>query len=185
MLTVRQAIDGLVKLAFVTSQRYDGDILSHAINDYPNCAGVTSGLDAADCICQELADSAGLDGLYAAWLSDGTDSPDTRFIKSFSEPYFNTAGKRIADDWTDLTDGSLYNPINRTETNGGVAGKPYSNVDEDGTAKNVSGSCNKWESNSASFDGNLGEKGATTADWSDNGQHTVCSADEPFYCFEQ
>jgi hypothetical protein len=73
------------------------------------------GLDAADAKCQRLATAAGLVGTYKAWLSNGSASPASRFVRSIY-PYVRVDGVMIASNWDDLVDGVLNNPINKTET---------------------------------------------------------------------
>ena len=87
------------KNIFVTSQRHDG-----------NFGGITG----ADTFCQGLATSAGLSGTYLAWLSDTTTSPSARFAQA-NVPYRLVDGTTIANDWADLVDGSIQNPINLDE----------------------------------------------------------------------
>ena len=71
-----------------------------------------NGLPQADTVCQNLATAAGLSGTFRAWLSNATDSPSTRFTQS-TVPYKLVDGTQIADNWTDLTDGAIDNPINK------------------------------------------------------------------------
>lgn len=71
-----------------------------------------NGLPQADTVCQKLATAAGLSGTFRAWLSNATDSPSTRFTQS-TGPYKLVDGTQIADNWTDLTDGTIDNPINK------------------------------------------------------------------------
>ena len=77
----------------------------------------------ADAVCQARANEAGLPGTYKAWLSGASysSSPASRFTRSTSLPYVRTDGAVVADDWADLTDGTIQNPIN---------------VDEDGVLRN-------------------------------------------------
>ncbi len=66
--------DQHAKTVFVTSATFKSNL---------------GGLAGADDKCQAEADDAASivpSGIYLAWLSDGTDSPDTRFTKS-SHPY--------------------------------------------------------------------------------------------------
>ena len=77
-----------LKRVFVTSTRYTGDL---------------GGIPGADEKCQSHADAAGLAGTFLAWISDGVDSPATRFARS-AEPYVRTDGTKIAEDWDDLVD---------------------------------------------------------------------------------
>ena len=89
------------KTVFVTNASFKGNL---------------GGLTGADEKCQAEADDLASivpSGTYLAWLSDGTDSPDTRFAKS-SDPYVLPDGTRIAEDFTDLTDGSILQLLNMT-----------------------------------------------------------------------
>jgi len=89
---------------FVSSTRYDGAL---------------GGIVAADSECQSLAADAGLRGVnWYAWLSGEIDSNPASPADQFPQqttPYFLVDGTRVADNWTDLTDGSLAHPINRDE----------------------------------------------------------------------
>ena len=73
------------------------------------------GLDGADDLCKTQAAIHDLPdpGRYKAWLSDSTGSPSTRFVTRKAR-YVSTVGATIADDWDDLTDGELTNPIMHT-----------------------------------------------------------------------
>ena len=53
-----------------------------------------------------LAENAGLTGTFLAWNSTDSDSPADRFFKS-NDPYVRVDGVRVAQDYTDLTDGEL------------------------------------------------------------------------------
>ena len=87
------------KRVFVTSTTHTGNL---------------GGLDAADAICQELADNSELTGQYKAWLSNDTQSPSTRFIQS-DVPYVLVDGTQIAINYDDLVDGTIQNVIDLTE----------------------------------------------------------------------
>lgn len=50
---------------------------------------------------------------FRAWISDGVNSPSTRFDHSGGR-YVLSTGEVIADNWDDLVDGTLNHPINRT-----------------------------------------------------------------------
>lgn len=75
------------KQIFVTSQSYSGDL---------------GGLSGADSKCQQLASTAGLKGIFKAWLSDSTTSASSRLTHS-ELPYFGTDGNMIASNWQSLT----------------------------------------------------------------------------------
>ena len=87
------------QIVFVTSDTYDGDL---------------GGLVGADAKCQALADAAGLDGTFRAWLSDDAESPSTRFTQS-TDPYWLVDGTVVADSWADLIHGSIAHAIDLDE----------------------------------------------------------------------
>lgn len=69
------------------------------------------GLAGADAMCRAAADAAALDGTFFAWLSDTpANDPDARFVHE-GGPFVRPDGVVIADDWADLTDGTLAAPI--------------------------------------------------------------------------
>jgi hypothetical protein len=117
------------------------------------------GLAGADAKCQAEADdpeSIVPAGTYLPWLSDGTDSPDTRFTKS-SHPYVLPDGTKIAENYTDLTDGSILHAINVDATGAPVLGAQrfWTDTMTDGKAvqqfvANVKrNSCNAWNGTTA------------------------------------
>src|SRR5687768_3468798 len=69
-------------LVFATSQKFTGNL---------------GGVAGADRKCQDLATApgVGLPGTYMAWLSDSTNSPFTRFVKS-PGPYQLVTGEKVA-----------------------------------------------------------------------------------------
>ncbi len=146
------------------------------------------GLKGADDKCQTEADSPASivpSGTYLAWLSDGTDSPDTRFTKS-SHPYMLPDGTKIAEDFTDLTDGSLLHTINIDST-----GQPlgwqlfWTGTNPDGTTVQHSYTCNGWTGapvpNSRGMVGNTVKKSTL---WSANSPDR-CGRSVRLACFQQ
>jgi hypothetical protein len=86
------------KLVFVSSTTYA-------------TAAALGGIAGADTRCQTAATAASLGGTWKFW---GPGS-DTRLTQA-TVPYILTAGKvRIANNWADLVDGTLANPIGVTE----------------------------------------------------------------------
>jgi hypothetical protein len=86
-------------------------------------AGDFGGLSAADAACASAASTAGLPGTYQAWLCDGVTAPVDRSTQ-FNGPYVRTDGMMVALDWSDLTDGTLANPINVDELGNDVSASP-------------------------------------------------------------
>jgi hypothetical protein len=82
------------RCAFVTSTTHDGNL---------------GGLEGGDAICQARAGEGGslaAPGTYKAWLSTSSTSAENRLTHA-TVPYKLVDGTTIADDWDDLTDGSL------------------------------------------------------------------------------
>ena len=52
--------------------------------------------------------------LPTIWLVPGAQAPATRFTQSVI-PYVRTDGAVVANNWADLTDGTIQNPINVDE----------------------------------------------------------------------
>ena len=175
------------KLVFVSSQRHLGDF---------------GGAIGADSFCQNLASIAGLSGTFKAWLSESTyiSSPAGRFIQS-SIPYTLVNGTRIANDWSDLTDGSIQNPINIDEYgNASIAAMVFSFTQIDGSPGLFESStsscygddcnCNNWtnpnEQGSPPPGSAVGQTSITTDDWTDYSFGNFCGpSGYPVYCFEQ
>ena len=160
---------------FVTSSRQGGNL---------------GGIQGADEICQNLADSNGFPaGTYLAWLSNSTTSPSDRFVKS-NGPYVLKNGTLIANNYDDLTDGTLDFPIVLDETGteqppaglGISARMVWTATKADGTTKS-SINCNEWNSG-ATVDGHSGSLIDVGSKWSDlftNG----CGNSHRLYCFQQ
>jgi len=83
------------KIIFLSSQQFTTNL---------------GGLAGADLKCQNAAESAGLNGIYKAWLSDSNISAKDRLTHS-PAPYIRTDGVIVANNWFDLTDGWLKDPI--------------------------------------------------------------------------
>lgn len=161
------------KKVFVTSQRYTGEL---------------GGLFGADAICQTLADNATpvLTGTYKAWLSDGTTSATSR-LTHHPGPYVRVDGVRIADNWDDLTDGALQNPIEITEN--GETPLLYfivwTNTKIDGTVFSSLDHCSDWTTSSDSYWAAYGYFLETDSAWTTFASGGACSWVMRLYCFEQ
>ena len=171
-------------VVFLTSDEHDGNL---------------GGLEGADAICQGRAQAAGLKGTFKAWLSDSSASAAERLTHS-SVAYIDTRGQVIANDWEDLTDGSLQRAITVDETG----------YDWDSDAKHcgafivlanvwtgtaINGSskppfCSDWTDNSdlATDFGHIGFYCYPSEAWTDESVGDTsksCSAEVSLYCFQQ
>ncbi len=159
---------------FVTSERYPGTF---------------GGIVEADEHCSELASAAGLPGLYLAWLSAGSDTPQSRFVQS-PLPYILRDGSPLANSWDDLTDGDRLHPINQTETGEPLPGMPgcvaetavWSATKANGSSLGTDFQCLGWSFPLGS--GRSGDPWATGGTWTNNCSIT-CQTALRFYCFEQ
>src|SRR5205085_2772064 len=135
--------------------------------------------------------AAALPGTYKAWLSTAQSSPSNRFVKA-TIPYRLVTGTLIANSYTDLTDGTIANPINKTETGGAPTDlmfcypdfiRPWSSTAADGTFSAPSGNCTDWTVQTGSAQWGSGVQ--TGSAWSQSCSGGTCSFDAPLYCFQQ
>jgi hypothetical protein len=159
--------------------------------------GDLGGLAGADAICQNLAEAAGLPGIYRAWLSDDTAWPANRFSNTKSTgPYVLVNGTLIATDWADLTDGTIAAPIDVTERRTRLGTRVprssvWTNTSRDGTVGGFFdiAHCLRWTHDTAEDFGNTGRNDRTDAGWTAF-SFSACDGaptDLPhrLYCFEQ
>ncbi|MFC1730253.1 DUF1554 domain-containing protein [candidate division KSB1 bacterium] len=162
---------------FVTSGVYPGNL---------------GGLTGADALCQAEADAIPklLGKTFKAWISDSTDIASQRLSHSVSSPYILTDDTTlIAFDWTDLTDGSIQNPLSK-DANGASVSTTYvwTAVSNDGTLTSMGASqdwiCNDWMSSDSAH---RGLHGLSDSDvyWTSTLQTRICSEPNRLYCFEQ
>lgn len=168
------------KRVFVTSATYNGNL---------------GGLPNADFKCQIRAEEANLGGEWKAWLSDSTTSAASR-LNHYDGPYKLINGTIIANNWGDLTDGSLQNPIKITELGTEQGIETWTNTLATSSIPSSSRSCSNWTS---SYDdsgsliqirggglagGVVGNPNSFSQAWS-NSTTASCNSSMSLYCFEQ
>ena len=162
------------KTVFITSAKFKGNL---------------GGLAGADDKCQAEADGPASivpSGTYLAWLSDGTDSPDTRFTKS-AHPYMLLDGTKIAENYTDLTDGSILHAINIDST-GKALGlrKFWTGTNADGTSSDHVVTCDGWTADPLiNFHGRAGVTNLKSTLWSTRRARISCARINLLICFQQ
>lgn len=144
--------------------------------------GALGGLSGADTRCQNLANAASLGGTFKAWLSDGTTSAASRMTQ-FSSYYVMLSGARIANNWADLTDGTIANRITITETGATSSGAVWTNTS---TSGGITGTrhCSNWAIGTSAQSGFEGTTNYADYGWTaDN--YNNCNQIKRLYCFEQ
>jgi len=195
------------KVVFVSSALSDGNFGMGQDN--------TLGHLLADAECQQLASDAGLGGTFKAWISGRVDTGDgplphgvvDRFTQS-PGPYQLLDGTVVADNWADLTDGSLDHAIDRTEINMPVSGemRVWTNTTNSGLAWDNSTNCapgpspdgfpglNTWSCGPPTYSpgdcqfqsGKYGLANATNGSWTGTSSSNLgCNNVFRLYCFEQ
>ncbi|MCS7029534.1 MAG: hypothetical protein NZ519_12295 [Bacteroidia bacterium] len=159
---------------------------------YPDgiITGNMGGLAGADNLCQTIANTyiPGNTATFKAWLSSSTVAASARLTHA-SIPY-RARNEIIADNWADLTDGTLDNALVRLVQALAYCGScwVWTNTTPTGGifSTNPNNNCNNWTSNSSSLQGRAGvsDPAITNAGWTDTGYYS-CSNDFPLYCLEQ
>lgn len=151
--------------------------------------GNVGGLAGADAVCQRLAVAADLPGAYMAWISDPTGSPLSRFTKA-TVPYIRVDGTTIAQDWNDLTSGSLDHTLNMFEYGVTMLGNhPWTCTDSSGAMKTdgTPAHCQQWSVKSSLVQGSVGDATATDSAWTNDTSVSggPCNGGQRLYCFQQ
>lgn len=162
-----------VKLVFVTSTSYTGSL---------------GGVSGADSKCSTRATAGGLSGTFKAWIADRNlpSAPSVTFAQA-NIPYVLVNGTQVADNWADLIDGSLDNPISINELGGAVTADVWTNVNANGSTKNTgaTGTCSDWAVGSGSWGGGYGVTSSTAGGWTNTGNTAGCDPVNRLYCFQQ
>lgn len=148
--------------------------------------GNLGGIAAADAICAAEAVAAGLPPAnYLAWLSDASTSPSARFNRNFG-PYILPSGTLVADDYADLTDGSLSHEIDERADGSGalLLSRAWTGTQIDGTPT-TDGRCLDWTSASSGEVGGIGLTTVPSSSWTESQAFPTvnCSTQAHFYCF--
>jgi hypothetical protein len=157
--------------AFVSSETY--------------VAGEIGGTVEADLKCQALADAAGLDGNYVAWLSTATG--DAKSKLAGARAWVRTDGRPFVDDVTDLINGRTLFPLGVDEwgqrlddvtvvTATDPTGVRYSDADH--------GTCDDWTSTDPQLATTGGVSDTGDASWTQWDSLSIgCDAAVHLYCF--
>lgn len=153
--------------------------------DYPATAFTSSsayGIEMANKICQGWVNNANLGGTWKAWLSYSTSTVASRF-NHYNGPYKLLNGITIANNWADLTDGTIQYPIQigvDGKTVGGSTLSVWTGTTSNGLA--TTDNCNNWSTTAGS--GMAGNMGSMDSWWTQSGGRG-CNMRAFLYCFEQ
>jgi len=159
---------------------------------YEDFKGNLGGVLVADAKCAQAAAGALLPESveWLAWISDDTLSPASagRLDTTFTGYYKLTNGTVIAHGWSDLTDGSLLQPINIDETGAPLEEEPFavwSNTTPTGLSAG-NDDCTGWSSAALATKARYGDVNAMDGGWSDAPMDNPigCSNSLHLYCFQ-
>jgi PKD repeat protein len=179
----------VIKQVEVTEPPFEGALVFVTSEGYPGDFG---GPAAADAICQELAENAGLTGTWTAWLSDDDTDAIDRIPAEGPYKLLDLNQTIVADDLADLTDDSLDAPIILDENGDLAITNVWTGTQPDGT-RTVS-NCSNWTNAEDTYpctagDPRCGTKGdsvETSHRWTDAVEDEfleACDATLSFYCF--
>jgi hypothetical protein len=167
----------------------------------PNCAAywlrvfVTSNIydpnfgsaEAADAICQASAVAASRTGTFKAFISSSTSDAATRITNPNNKPWYlyTIIPDRIADNKTDLLDGTIQAAINVDEFGNDTSNDPkfaWTGSKADGTVR-LDNTCDDWTTTNASVKGTRGATDKIDYKWADQPDAT-CNGTYHLYCFQ-
>lgn len=170
------------KYVFLSSSFHNGRIKFSGNTDL-------NGIEAADAVCQDHAESSVLlpFGQYKAWLSDSSSSPNDSFFHS-PGPYILVDGTLVAANYADLTSGSLAQPIDLNEngvqiTPGQTFPNTWTNTDAGGNWIDSS-PCDDWTSADIGSSAVVGNYTNTGSRWTDD-TGLSCIDKIRLYCVQQ
>ena len=174
------------RVVFATSGTFNGDLKTagHGLN----------GLNGADNLCQQAADSSESivpSGEYVAWLSTSTSNARDRLAPLIDDGYvLPDRTTIIAANKSDLLDGGMLNPINQDEKGATLSSdNAWTGAHFDGTSftdVSTAETCNDWTTPSGlnGVSGIYGDTGLKEMQWNEEGT-LPCDNQLHIYCFQQ
>lgn len=173
------------KTVFVTSGTFTGDLLTQG--------EALSGLRGGDEICQDAAEEGIVPpGTYIAWLSNSNKDAKDRLPPNNSGFFLPDGVTKVADDKTDLTNGSIDHRMDQDEFGDPVPafGLVWTGTSGDGTRYPLPGpDCTGWTLEGSGAGGvgefgRVGSPGAVNGLWT-NLQAETCDGFFHLYCFQR
>lgn len=147
-------------------------------------------LGCADQLCQNAAQSAGLEGTYAAWLSVTAEpfSPAVNAATRVGQGGWvsTCAGNPVvAEDIIELTGGVLQTPILCDQAEKPRSTMVWTGTNRDGIAIR-GGTCDNWIPEIINLgSGEVGQSGQTNMEWTEGATANCSNTRLAFYCFEK
>lgn len=143
-------------------------------------------IEKADKICQDIAHDVLPGKKFVAFVSSDYSNAKDRIVNQSDRPWylFTSTPAKIANNKTDLLDGSIIQAIN-TDEKGNYIGNPkfvWTGSSFDGSNKKGY-NCNNWTTQKASIKGTRGGSDKTDSKWSDQPDAT-CIQQYRLYCFQ-
>lgn len=147
--------------------------------------GNIGGIAGGDALCQARADAAGISGSFIAWLSDGSSSPATRLAHDPGLSYRLPDDTVVADDFADLTDGTIDAAIGLDELGNPLPSGAfvYTSTKTDGPYDGPQ-DCEGWTTSASGPVGRRGDPSLTDAGWTRSGI-SACVPQYHLYCFHE
>lgn len=174
------------KTVFVTSETYTGNL---------------GGPAGADAKCNNLAQEAGLYGIFKAWIYSSLVIPSEGGWTYSKYPYVRVDGVTIAESFSDIVDcapSCLKAKINVDENGNTLISPPLwawvGATEGDYDWNDRISSCNFWSSaeeeipfssRRARLKGSLGSLTHINREWLNSGNHQKCNLQAHLYCFQQ
>lgn len=136
--------------------------------------------------CSAAASAAGLSGRFVAWLSFSSAGAKERLMEY--GPWVTTRGQPVAHDRTDLTKGTIRNPIAHDEhglpfPEGRSTNLVWTGTDASGR---TSAACADWSKGDETLSGTVGNATQSDGPWTADPTVTgSCLSNYHVYCFEQ
>jgi len=148
--------------------------------------GSLGGLAGGDAKCSSAASSAGLHGIYRAWLSDSKVSAINR-LAACTVPVTLLNGTIISNSWADFTTPDHKEPIAVDEYDSAPEVtdpqfKVWTGTLKDGSAAVLN--CMDWSSAMVADIGRNGSSAAKNSSWTEDGLHE-CNRKFHLYCIQQ
>lgn len=163
------------RFVFVTSDVYTGEDLGAAIG--------------ADSRCTLRAALAGTlpvlaNRTYKAWISDAlANTSASARLTHGTMPYRLGDGTLLANDWAQLTSGTLLHAINLDER-GNTVGQEFVWTGTTAFGQSTGSTCTDWSINGAGNTGSVGGANAFDSSWTNSGT-VSCGNAHRLYCIEQ